>query len=96
MVDLSFLERFTKGDTHKMIRYIRIYLDIAPDAFEQMGQHVVDQDWEHLGFVQDLDAFHGDLNFTRVKIGVERTFHACPNFASYLQYPRDLPALQNL
>lgn len=48
MVDLSFLERFTKGDTRKMKRYINIYLAIAPGTFEQMEQHVIDQDWEQL------------------------------------------------
>ena len=48
MVDLSFLEKFTKGDTRKMKRYINIYLGIAPGTFEQMEQHVIDQDWEQL------------------------------------------------
>lgn len=48
MVDLSFLEKFTKGDTRKMKRYIHIYLDVAPVTFEQMQQHVIDRDWEQL------------------------------------------------
>jgi HPt (histidine-containing phosphotransfer) domain-containing protein len=48
MVDLSFLENFTKGDTQKMKRYINIYLSIAPEAFSQMKQHVLNKEWEQL------------------------------------------------
>lgn len=48
MVDLSFLETFTKGDMKKMKRYITIYLRIAPEIFEHMEQHVVNKDWEQL------------------------------------------------
>ena len=48
MVNLSFLEEFTKGDQKKMKRYIKLYLSIAPDTFNNMGQNIADQDWEHL------------------------------------------------
>lgn len=48
MVDLSFLEKFSKGDTNKMKRYIKIYLSFAPDTFKNMEQHVVEKDWEQL------------------------------------------------
>jgi HPt (histidine-containing phosphotransfer) domain-containing protein len=48
MVDLSFLEKFTKGDKKKMKRYIKIYLSIAPATFQDMEQHVKTQDWEEL------------------------------------------------
>ncbi|GJM17432.1 MAG: hypothetical protein DHS20C13_27590 [Thermodesulfobacteriota bacterium] len=48
MVDLSFLETFTKGNKDKMKRYINIYLKIAPETFQNMEQHVIDKDWEQL------------------------------------------------
>ncbi len=48
MVDLSFLEKFTKGDTKKMKRYIKIYLNIAPGVFESMEQNVKEEDWDQL------------------------------------------------
>ncbi|RSK38667.1 Hpt domain-containing protein [Mangrovimonas spongiae] len=48
MVDLSFLEKFTKGNTKKMQRYIKLYLDVAPQTFEQMQQNLKDKDWEQL------------------------------------------------
>ena len=48
MVDLSFLEKFTKGDTNKMKRYIKLYLDVAPQTFVQMQQNLDSSDWEQL------------------------------------------------
>ena len=48
MVDLSFLEKFTNGDIAKMKRYIKIYLDIAPQILDQMSLHVSEEDWEQL------------------------------------------------
>lgn len=48
MADLSFLKEFTKGDTKKMQRYIKLYLQVAPDTFAKMKQSVRDQDWEQL------------------------------------------------
>lgn len=48
MIDLSYLEKFTKGDTKKMKRYINIYLSMASEAFNSMEQHVLDQDWDQL------------------------------------------------
>jgi HPt (histidine-containing phosphotransfer) domain-containing protein len=48
MADLSFLKAFTKGDPKKMQRYIKLYLQVAPDTFAKMQQSVRDQDWEQL------------------------------------------------
>ena len=48
MVDLSFLEKFTKGDKKKMNRYIGMYLNIAPGTFDKMEQNIKEQDWEQL------------------------------------------------
>lgn len=48
MVDLSFLEKFSKGDTKKMKRYIDLYLDVVPKTFEVMQQNLKNNDLEQL------------------------------------------------
>lgn len=48
MIDLSFLEKFTKGDTKKMQRYIKLYLEVAPQTFAQMQQNMEEKKWEKL------------------------------------------------
>jgi HPt (histidine-containing phosphotransfer) domain-containing protein len=48
MVDLSFLQKFTKDDPKKMKRYISLYLDVAPKTFEEMQRNLKDEDWEQL------------------------------------------------
>jgi len=48
MVDLSFLEKFTKGNTTKMKRYISMYLNTAPETFERMDQNIKDNSWSEL------------------------------------------------
>lgn len=48
MVDLTFLKKFTKEDSKKMSRYIRMYLQAAPVAFDEMEQHHNEEDWEAL------------------------------------------------
>jgi len=48
MVDLSFLEKFTKGNTTKMKRYISMYLDMAPETFERMQQNIEDKSWSEV------------------------------------------------
>lgn len=47
-MDLSFLEKFTKGDPKKMKRYITLYLDVAPKSFEEMQRNLEAEDWEQL------------------------------------------------
>ena len=48
MVDLSFLEKFTKGNTTKMKRYISMYLNMVPETFERMHQNIKDKSWPEL------------------------------------------------
>ncbi|MCB0587066.1 MAG: Hpt domain-containing protein [Phaeodactylibacter sp.] len=48
MADLSFLKKFTRGDEAKMKRYIRIYLQMAPDIFTRMQANLVEEDWASL------------------------------------------------
>jgi len=48
MVDLSFLEKFTKGNIPKMKRYISMYLNTAPDSFQKMQQNIEDKSWAEL------------------------------------------------
>jgi len=49
MIDLSFLEKFTKGNTTKMKRYISMYLKMAPETFGRMDQNLKDKSWPELG-----------------------------------------------
>ncbi len=48
MVDLSFLEKFTKNNPVKMKRYISMYLDATPKIFDDMKQYLKNEDWEQL------------------------------------------------
>jgi len=48
MIDLSFLEKFTNGNTSKMKRYITMYLSTAPEIFERMNENIVQEDWSDL------------------------------------------------
>lgn len=48
MVDLSFLEKFTKGNTSKMKRYITMYLSTAPETFERMSVNIAQENWSDL------------------------------------------------
>lgn len=48
MVDLTFLKKFTKGDSQKMKRYITLYLNVAPKTFDEMQNNLKNSDWEQL------------------------------------------------
>ena len=48
MVDLTFLEKFTKGDSIKMKRYISLYLEMAPRTFEEMEKNIKENNWNQL------------------------------------------------
>lgn len=48
MIDLTFLEKFTKGDPNKMKRYISLYLEVAPKTFEEMKRNLESKDWEQI------------------------------------------------
>lgn len=48
MVDLSFLEKFTRNNPKKMKRYISMYLDGTPKLFEDMENYLKNENWEQL------------------------------------------------
>lgn len=48
MVDLSFLEKFSRGNPTKMKRYISMYLSMAPVTFKRMDQNIKDKSWTEL------------------------------------------------
>ncbi len=48
MVDLTFLEKFTKGDSVKMKRYIVMYLTETPTIFEKINEFLQNKDWSNL------------------------------------------------
>jgi len=45
MIDLSFLEKISKGDIPKMKRYISMYLTVAPEIFERMQKNLDEENW---------------------------------------------------
>lgn len=47
-IDLAYLERFCKGDRSRMEKYIRMYLQGAPDLFANLNVLVVAGDGEGL------------------------------------------------
>ncbi|MFI5172578.1 MAG: Hpt domain-containing protein [Chitinophagales bacterium] len=47
-INLSFLENFTKNDTAKMIKYINMFLSLAPSSIETMKQQYMGGDWNNL------------------------------------------------
>lgn len=48
MVDLTFLEKLSKGDVPKMKRYITMYLSIAPEIFDRMRNNLDEENWSDL------------------------------------------------
>jgi len=48
MVDLTFLKKFTKDDPRKIKRYISLYLEVAPQLFEEMQLNLKNGDFEQL------------------------------------------------
>ena len=46
MVDFSFLESFTKGNTKKINRYINMYLSMAPQTFADLESNLASGDLE--------------------------------------------------
>lgn len=46
--DLSFLQKFTKGDNAKMGQYINTYLRTSERIFKELIQACSDRDWESL------------------------------------------------
>ncbi len=75
MVDLTFLEEFTKGDISKMKRYIALYLDVAPETFSKMRRNLDEKDWNHLRInahsLKPQADFMGLLNLKKVLKQIE-------------------------
>ena len=75
MVDLSFLEKFTKGDEKKMKRYILLYLDVAPKTLEEMQRNLENRDWEQLRInahsLKPQTDFMGIISLKNVLVKIE-------------------------
>ena len=80
MVDLTFLESFTKGNQEKMHRYIGMYLQIAPETFGKMQQYFLDQNWEQLRIqahsLKPQAEFMGISGLKEILIEIEDTINA--------------------
>lgn len=48
VVNLRFLESFTRGDTSKMKKYINMFISGAPEAIQQMHVLYNHADWDKL------------------------------------------------
>jgi len=48
MLDLTFLEKLSKGDIPKMKRYISMYLSTAPEIFDRMRNNLNEENWSDL------------------------------------------------
>lgn len=48
LIDLSFLETFTKGDKLKMKRYIEMYLKTTPLVIDELFSDLQNKDYESL------------------------------------------------
>ena len=48
MINLAFLENFTKNDMSKMVKYINMFLQLAPASIETMKQQHAAADWVNL------------------------------------------------
>lgn len=48
MINLTFLENFTKNDTAKMAKYIQMFLNLAPVSIATMKQQHASADWNNL------------------------------------------------
>jgi len=80
MVDLSFLEKFTKGNIDKMKRYISMYLSMAPDTFERMNKNLASESWHELAvYAHSLKPqadFMGITSLKEVLIDIENKIKA--------------------
>ena len=86
MIDLSFLEEFTKGNKAKMKRYISLYLSVVPDTFSRMQENVDAGNWADLAIhahslkPQADYIGHNDLKNKLVEIELavkQQNFNAC-------------------
>ena len=48
VIDLSFLRTFTKGNEEKIRRYIKLYLEDAPETINRMRSNIADKNWADL------------------------------------------------
>ncbi|MEZ4887606.1 MAG: response regulator [Chitinophagales bacterium] len=48
VLDMSFLEKFTKNDPTKMSKYIHIFLKNAPDQLTALNEHLEANNWNQL------------------------------------------------
>jgi len=46
IVDLSFLEKFTKGNKTKLNKYIDLFLQTAPKQLSALQQHLAEKNWK--------------------------------------------------
>jgi len=48
IIDFTFLEGFTKGNTDKMIYFINMYLKTAPNLFKDLLNFSIEKKWDEV------------------------------------------------
>ncbi|MCD4683537.1 MAG: hypothetical protein K8R86_09670 [Bacteroidales bacterium] len=48
IIDFTFLEGFTKGNTDKMVYFINMYLKTAPSLFNELLNFSIEKSWEEV------------------------------------------------
>jgi hypothetical protein len=46
MIDLTFLEKFSKGNSEKIISFVKLYNRTAPKLFEELLNYAIQKKWE--------------------------------------------------
>lgn len=75
MIDLSYMKKFTNSDPKKMKRYILLYLETAPEIFEEMKKNMEKKNWDQLRInahsLKPQAEFMGIPNLKEVLIEIE-------------------------
>ena len=79
MIDLSFLEKITGGDTLKIKKYISMYLSTAPEIYERMNKNVDQENWSDLAlnvhFIKPQTGFMGIKSLKHLLIEIEQSIN---------------------
>jgi len=80
LIDLTFLESFTKNDQGKMKRYIEMYLKSTPDIIEEFQKELENNNFENLRLkahsIKPQAQYMGITTLKEVLIEIERVIRS--------------------
>jgi signal transduction histidine kinase/CheY-like chemotaxis protein len=88
LVDLHFLQQFTKGDWIKQKKYIELYLDNAPKAIAKAVEALAHSNYDVVKI--NVHSLKSQLNYMGVKenrSGVQAAENACTNQSLHSELP---------